>query len=49
MKAAQDVFCSLFFFFFFARYLYTLRLDEPEKAEKLRKSLPPTVKVVDVK
>jgi hypothetical protein len=33
----------------FFRYLYTLRVDEPEKAEKLRKSLPPTVKVVDVK
>lgn len=32
-----------------SKYLYTLRIDQPEKADKLRKSLPPTVKVVDVK
>lgn len=30
------------------RYLYTLRVDEPDKAEKLLKTLPPTVKVVDL-
>jgi hypothetical protein len=37
-----------FFFFFFFRYLYTLSVKEEDKARKLRKSLPPTVKVVDV-
>ncbi|GJE93918.1 ribosomal protein L38e [Phanerochaete sordida] len=30
------------------RYLYTLSLDDPEKAEKLRQSLPPGLRVLDV-
>jgi len=32
-----------------SRYLYTLALDDPEKAEKLRQSLPPSLVVVEVK
>ncbi|KAI0084642.1 ribosomal protein L38e [Irpex rosettiformis] len=31
------------------RYLYTLSLDDPEKAEKLRQSLPPGLAIKDVK
>ncbi|KAI0338323.1 hypothetical protein BDW22DRAFT_1338140 [Trametopsis cervina] len=31
------------------RYLYTLSLDDSEKAEKLRQSLPPGLRVTDVK
>ncbi|OAV86646.1 hypothetical protein PTTG_10710, partial [Puccinia triticina 1-1 BBBD Race 1] len=31
-----------------SKYLYTLVLTDPEKAEKLRASLPPTLKVEDV-
>ncbi|POW13218.1 hypothetical protein PSTT_03901 [Puccinia striiformis] len=31
-----------------SKYLYTLVLSDPEKAEKLRASLPPTLKVEDV-
>uniref|UniRef100_A0A0W0FW34 Putative ribosomal protein L38e n=1 Tax=Moniliophthora roreri TaxID=221103 RepID=A0A0W0FW34_MONRR len=31
-----------------SRYLYTLSLDDPEKAEKLRQSLPPGLNVVEV-
>ncbi|KAG9302733.1 hypothetical protein G9A89_009510 [Geosiphon pyriformis] len=31
-----------------ARYLYTLVLEDAEKAEKLRKSLPPGLTVTDV-
>ncbi|KAG9018293.1 60S ribosomal protein L38 [Tulasnella sp. 427] len=31
-----------------ARYLYTLVVDDPEKAEKLRASLPPTLAVKEV-
>ncbi|KAI0916661.1 hypothetical protein AcW1_010197 [Taiwanofungus camphoratus] len=31
------------------RYLYTLALDDPEKAEKLQQSLPPGLTVVEVK
>ncbi|KZT21973.1 ribosomal protein L38e, partial [Neolentinus lepideus HHB14362 ss-1] len=31
-----------------SRYLYTLSLDDPDKADKLRQSLPPTLEVVDV-
>ncbi len=30
------------------RYLYTLCVDEADKAEKLLKTLPPTVKVIDL-
>ena len=30
------------------RYLYTLSLDDPEKAEKLRQSLPPGASAVAV-
>jgi len=32
-----------------SRYLYTLSLDDAEKAEKLKQSLPPGLNVVDVK
>jgi len=32
-----------------SRYLYTLSVDDPEKAEKLRQSLPPGLNVVEVK
>ncbi|MBW0529145.1 hypothetical protein O181_068860 [Austropuccinia psidii MF-1] len=31
-----------------SKYLYTLVLSDPEKAEKLRGSLPPTLKAEDV-
>ncbi|KAG8936692.1 60S ribosomal protein L38 [Tulasnella sp. 419] len=31
-----------------SRYLYTLVLDDPEKAEKLKQSLPPGLKVQEV-
>ncbi|KAK7456991.1 60S ribosomal protein L38 [Stygiomarasmius scandens] len=31
-----------------SRYLYTLSLDDPEKAEKLKASLPPGLTVVEV-
>ncbi|TNY23825.1 large subunit ribosomal protein L38e [Rhodotorula diobovata] len=31
-----------------SRYLYTFQLADAEKAEKLRQSLPPTLKVNDV-
>ncbi|KAI6032623.1 ribosomal protein L38e [Pisolithus orientalis] len=31
-----------------SRYLYTLSVDDPEKAEKLKRSLPPGLTVVDV-
>ncbi|GAA5893529.1 60S ribosomal protein eL38 RPL38 [Sporobolomyces salmoneus] len=31
-----------------SRYLYTFCLADSDKAEKLRQSLPPTLKVVDV-
>ncbi|KAI6130938.1 P-loop containing nucleoside triphosphate hydrolase protein [Pisolithus croceorrhizus] len=31
-----------------SRYLYTLSVDDPEKAEKLKQSLPPGLTVVDV-
>ncbi|KAF5391142.1 hypothetical protein D9757_003004 [Collybiopsis confluens] len=31
-----------------SRYLYTLSLDDPEKAEKLRQSLPPGLTVIEV-
>ncbi|PWN49650.1 ribosomal protein L38e [Violaceomyces palustris] len=30
------------------RYLYTLVVDDPEKAEKLKQSLPPGLNVVEV-
>jgi len=30
------------------RYLYTLALDDPEKAEKLKASLPPGLNIVEV-
>ncbi|EJD37641.1 ribosomal protein L38e, partial [Auricularia subglabra TFB-10046 SS5] len=30
------------------RFLYTLVLDDPEKAEKLKQSLPPGLNVVEV-
>ncbi|EGN97155.1 hypothetical protein SERLA73DRAFT_139253 [Serpula lacrymans var. lacrymans S7.3] len=30
------------------RYLYTLSLDDPEKAEKLKQSMPPGLTVIDV-
>lgn len=32
-----------------SRYLYTLSLDDNEKAEKLKQSLPPGLNVVEVK
>ncbi|ETW75385.1 hypothetical protein HETIRDRAFT_423082 [Heterobasidion irregulare TC 32-1] len=32
-----------------SRYLYTLSLDDPEKAEKLKQSLPPGLNVIDIK
>jgi len=32
-----------------SRYLYTLSLDDIEKAEKLKQSLPPGLNVVEVK
>ncbi|KAH7890388.1 ribosomal protein L38e [Phlebopus sp. FC_14] len=31
-----------------SRYLYTLSIDDPEKAEKLKQSLPPGLTVVDL-
>lgn len=31
-----------------SRYLYTLSIDDPEKAEKLKQSLPPGLTVVEV-
>ncbi|BGP19620.1 hypothetical protein JCM10213_008322 [Rhodosporidiobolus nylandii] len=31
-----------------SKYLYTFQLSDSDKAEKLRQSLPPTLKVVDV-
>ncbi|GAA5877700.1 hypothetical protein JCM8547_003801 [Rhodosporidiobolus lusitaniae] len=31
-----------------SRYLYTFQLADADKAEKLRQSLPPTLKVADV-
>ncbi|KIK63937.1 hypothetical protein GYMLUDRAFT_424231 [Collybiopsis luxurians FD-317 M1] len=31
-----------------SRYLYTLSLDDPAKAEKLRQSLPPGLNVIEV-
>ncbi|KZP07577.1 ribosomal protein L38e [Athelia psychrophila] len=31
-----------------SRYLYTLSLDDPEKAEKLKASLPPGLTVVEI-
>ncbi|KAF5366235.1 hypothetical protein D9758_005765 [Tetrapyrgos nigripes] len=31
-----------------SRYLYTLSLDDPEKADKLKASLPPGLNVVEV-
>jgi len=31
-----------------SRYLYTLSLDDPEKAEKLKQSLPPGLNVIEV-
>ncbi|KIJ60738.1 hypothetical protein HYDPIDRAFT_177284 [Hydnomerulius pinastri MD-312] len=31
-----------------SRYLYTLSIDDPEKAEKLKQSLPPGLSVVDL-
>ncbi|KAG9311345.1 ribosomal protein L38e [Chiua virens] len=31
-----------------SRYLYTLSLDDPDKAEKLKQSLPPGLTVVDL-
>ncbi|KAJ7176574.1 ribosomal protein L38e [Mycena filopes] len=32
-----------------SRYLYTLCVDDPEKAEKLKQSLPPGLNVVEIK
>jgi len=32
-----------------SRYLYTLSLDDTEKAEKLKQSLPPGLKIEEVK
>jgi len=32
-----------------SRYLYTLSIDDAEKAEKLKQSLPPGLNVVEVK
>ncbi|TCD65377.1 hypothetical protein EIP91_002741 [Steccherinum ochraceum] len=31
-----------------SRYLYTLALDDPEKAEKLKQSLPPGLTVIEL-
>ncbi|KAH7919842.1 ribosomal protein L38e [Leucogyrophana mollusca] len=31
-----------------SRYLYTLSVDDPEKAEKLKQSLPPGLSVVEI-
>ncbi|KAG1883743.1 ribosomal protein L38e [Suillus subluteus] len=31
-----------------SRYLYTLSVDDPEKAEKLKQSLPPGLNVVEL-
>jgi large subunit ribosomal protein L38e len=31
-----------------SRYLYTLSLDDPEKAEKLKQSLPPGVLLLNL-
>ncbi|KAJ8594749.1 ribosomal protein L38e [Rhizopogon salebrosus TDB-379] len=31
-----------------SRYLYTLSVDDPEKAEKLKQSLPPGLNVVEI-
>jgi len=31
-----------------SRYLYTLSVDEPEKADKLQQSLPPGLTVIEV-
>ncbi|KAG6826262.1 60S ribosomal protein L38 [Tricholoma furcatifolium] len=31
-----------------SRYLYTLSVDDPEKADKLQQSLPPGLAVVEV-
>ncbi|KAF8154678.1 ribosomal L38e protein family-domain-containing protein [Crassisporium funariophilum] len=31
-----------------SRYLYTLSVDDPEKAEKLKQSLPPGLTVVEI-
>jgi len=31
------------------RYLYTLALDDPEKADKLQQSLPPGLNVTEIK
>ncbi|THH29322.1 hypothetical protein EUX98_g4863 [Antrodiella citrinella] len=32
-----------------SRYLYTLALDDPEKADKLQQSLPPGLNIVEIK
>ncbi|VDB96237.1 unnamed protein product [Peniophora sp. CBMAI 1063] len=32
-----------------SRYLYTLSIDDPEKAEKLKQSLPPGLAVQEIK
>jgi large subunit ribosomal protein L38e len=32
-----------------SRYLYTLSIDDPEKADKLKASLPPGLTVVEIK
>ncbi|TFY65723.1 hypothetical protein EVG20_g5365 [Dentipellis fragilis] len=32
-----------------SRYLYTLSLDDPEKAEKLKQSLPPGLQIDEIK
>ncbi|KAL4250148.1 ribosomal protein eL38 family protein [Abortiporus biennis] len=32
-----------------SRYLYTLSVDDPEKADKLQQSLPPGLSVVEIK
>ncbi|KAL9709463.1 60S ribosomal protein L38 [Leucoagaricus gongylophorus] len=31
-----------------ARYLHTITIDDPEKAEKLRQSLPPVLKTIEI-
>ncbi|KAF8551613.1 ribosomal protein L38e [Imleria badia] len=31
-----------------SRYLYTLSIDDPDKAEKLKQSLPPGLNVIDL-
>ncbi|KAF5309971.1 hypothetical protein D9619_010465 [Psilocybe cf. subviscida] len=31
-----------------SRYLYTLSVDDPEKAEKLQQSLPPGLTVIEI-